>query len=128
MPGAIRKAEEMAAADPRYFIPQQFENPANPEVHRCTTAEEIWRDTDGKADMGDVPMPYLSGTYPLLKDTEPLVQREAVQGLVMALVAVVLVIPAYVYDWKPLKEIALIGELLAITAIGEPTRATAVTR
>jgi len=51
MPGAIRKAEEMAAADPRYFIPQQFENPANPEVHRRTTAEEIWRDTDGKADM-----------------------------------------------------------------------------
>ena len=47
MPGAIRKAEEMAAADPRYFIPQQFENPANPEIHRRTTAEEIWRDTDG---------------------------------------------------------------------------------
>lgn len=51
MPGAIKKAEEMAAADPRYFIPQQFENPANPEVHRRTTAEEIWRDTDGKADI-----------------------------------------------------------------------------
>jgi len=51
MPGAIRKADEMAAADSRYFIPQQFENPANPEVHRRTTAEEIWRDTDGKADI-----------------------------------------------------------------------------
>ena len=51
MPGAIRKAEEMAAADPRYFIPQQFRNPANPEVHRRTTAEEIWRDTDGRADI-----------------------------------------------------------------------------
>ena len=50
MPGAIKKAEEMAAADPRYFIPQQFDNPANPEVHRRTTAEEIWRDTDGKVD------------------------------------------------------------------------------
>jgi len=50
MPGAIKKAEDMAAADPRYFIPQQFENPANVEVHRRTTAEEIWRDTDGKAD------------------------------------------------------------------------------
>jgi cysteine synthase len=50
MPGAISKAEEMAASDPRYFIPQQFENPANPEIHRRTTAEEIWRDTDGKAD------------------------------------------------------------------------------
>ena len=51
MPGAIKKAQEMAAADSRYFIPQQFENPANPEVHRRTTAEEIWSDTDGKADI-----------------------------------------------------------------------------
>jgi len=51
MPGAIKKAEEMAAADPRYLIPQQFRNPANPEIHRRTTAEEIWRDTDGKADI-----------------------------------------------------------------------------
>ena len=51
MVGAIKKAEEMAAADPRYFIPQQFNNPANPEIHRETTAEEIWRDTDGKADI-----------------------------------------------------------------------------
>jgi cysteine synthase A len=51
MPGAIKKAEELAATDPRYFIPQQFKNPANPEIHRRTTAEEIWRDTDGKADV-----------------------------------------------------------------------------
>jgi cysteine synthase A len=52
MNGAIRKAAELAATDPhKYFIPQQFENPANPEVHRRTTAEEIWRDTDGKADI-----------------------------------------------------------------------------
>jgi cysteine synthase len=50
MAGAIRRAEEMAADDSRYFIPQQFQNPANPEVHRRTTAEEIWRDTDGKVD------------------------------------------------------------------------------
>jgi cysteine synthase A len=50
MAGAIKKAEEMAAADPRYFIPQQFKNPANPEIHRRTTAEEIWRDTDGEVD------------------------------------------------------------------------------
>jgi cysteine synthase A len=50
MRGAIRRAEEMAASDPRYFIPQQFENPANPEVHRKTTAEEIWRDTNGLVD------------------------------------------------------------------------------
>jgi cysteine synthase A len=52
MPGAIRKAEEIVASDPgRYFMPQQFKNPANPEVHRRTTAEEIWRDTDGQADI-----------------------------------------------------------------------------
>ncbi|MEZ0396575.1 MAG: cysteine synthase A [Anaerolineales bacterium] len=52
MAGAIRKAEEMVASDPqRYFMPQQFQNPANPEIHRRTTAEEIWRDTDGRADM-----------------------------------------------------------------------------
>jgi len=52
MGGAIRKAEEMAASDPEtYFMPQQFKNPANPEIHRKTTAEEIWRDTDGKADI-----------------------------------------------------------------------------
>jgi len=50
MGGAIRKAEELAASDPRYLIPQQFKNPANPDVHRRTTAEEIWRDTDGKVD------------------------------------------------------------------------------
>ena len=51
MPGCIKKAEALAASDPRYFIPQQFENPANPEIHRKTTAEEIWRDTDGRADI-----------------------------------------------------------------------------
>ncbi len=52
MKGAIAKAEEIAASDPeRYFIPQQFKNPANPEIHRRTTAEEIWRDTDGKVDI-----------------------------------------------------------------------------
>ncbi|WP_374401965.1 cysteine synthase A [Niveibacterium sp.] len=51
MPGAIKRAEEMAAADPRYLIPQQFTNPANPAIHRNTTAEEIWADTDGKVDI-----------------------------------------------------------------------------
>jgi len=52
MPGAIRKAEEIVATDPeRYFMPQQFKNPANPDIHRRTTAEEIWRDTDGQVDI-----------------------------------------------------------------------------
>jgi len=51
MPGAVKKAEEIAASNPRYFLPQQFKNLANPDIHRRTTAEEIWRDTDGKADI-----------------------------------------------------------------------------
>jgi len=50
MPGAIKKAEELVAATANAFMPQQFENPANPEIHRKTTAEEIWRDTDGELD------------------------------------------------------------------------------
>lgn len=51
MPGAIRKAEQLVAENANYFMPQQFKNPANPEIHRLTTAEEIWRDTDGKVDI-----------------------------------------------------------------------------
>jgi cysteine synthase A len=51
MPGAVRKATEIAESDSNYFMPQQFNNPANPEIHRKTTAEEIWRDTDGKVDI-----------------------------------------------------------------------------
>jgi cysteine synthase A len=51
MTGAIRVAEELALSDRRYFIPQQFNNPANPEIHRRTTAEEIWRDTDGQVEI-----------------------------------------------------------------------------
>lgn len=51
MKGAIKKAKELAESDPKYFMPQQFDNPANPEIHRLTTAEEIWRDTDGKVDI-----------------------------------------------------------------------------
>jgi len=51
MPGAIRRAEQLVSENSNYFMPQQFANPANPEVHRLTTAEEIWRDTDGKVDI-----------------------------------------------------------------------------
>lgn len=51
MKGAVRKAEELAAQIPNSFVPQQFKNPANPEIHRRTTAEEIWRDTDGQVDI-----------------------------------------------------------------------------
>ena len=51
MKGAIKKAEELAASDPRYFIPRQFQNPANPEIHQKTTAPEIWEATDGAIDI-----------------------------------------------------------------------------
>jgi cysteine synthase A len=51
MPGTIRKAEQLVKENPSYFMPQQFKNTANPEIHRLTTAEEIWRDTDGKVDI-----------------------------------------------------------------------------
>jgi len=51
MPGAVRKAEELVSRNPNYFMPQQFKNPANPEIHRKTTAEEIWRDTDTAVDI-----------------------------------------------------------------------------
>ena len=51
MSGAVKKAEELVAENSHYFMPQQFENPANPEIHRKTTAQEIWKDTDGKVDI-----------------------------------------------------------------------------
>jgi cysteine synthase A len=82
MGGAIRRAEEMAAADPRYLIPQQFKNPANPEIHRKTTAEEIWRDTDGKVDFvvsGIGTGGTITGIGEVLKSRKPAVQMIAVE-------------------------------------------------
>ena len=82
MPGAIKKANEMAAADSRYFIPQQFDNPANPEIHRSTTAEEIWRDTDGKVDIfvsGIGTGGTITGVGEVLKERKPGVQIIAVE-------------------------------------------------
>ena len=82
MPGAIKKAMEMAAADPRYFIPQQFENPANPEVHRRTTAEEIWRDTEGRADIlisGVGTGGTITGVGEIMKAKKPSFQCVAVE-------------------------------------------------
>lgn len=51
MPGAVRRAEQLVAENPNYLLLQQFKNPANPEIHRLTTAEEIWRDTGGRVDI-----------------------------------------------------------------------------
>lgn len=82
MAGAIRKAEELAVSDPRYFIPQQFENPANPEIHRRTTAEEIWRDTDGKVDIlvaGIGTGGTITGVAEVIKSRKPGFQAIAVE-------------------------------------------------
>ena len=82
MGGAIKKAESLAAADARYFIPQQFENPANPAVHRSTTAEEIWRDTDGQVDIfiaGVGTGGTVTGVGEALKAKNPKVQVIAVE-------------------------------------------------
>ena len=82
MPGAVRKAEELAAADARYFIPQQFENPANPAIHRATTAEEIWADTDGQVDIfvaGVGTGGTVTGVGEALKERKPGVKVIAVE-------------------------------------------------
>jgi len=82
MDGAIRKAEEIAASDPKYFIPQQFKNPANPEIHRKTTAEEIWRDTDGKVDFlisGVGTGGTITGIGEVLKSRKPSFKAVAVE-------------------------------------------------
>jgi cysteine synthase A len=82
MGAAIAKAEELAAADPNVWIPQQFDNPSNPEVHRRTTAEEIWRDTDGKIDIlvaGIGTGGTITGTGEVLKQHNPDIQIVAVE-------------------------------------------------
>ncbi|HRX83114.1 MAG TPA: cysteine synthase A [Pirellulaceae bacterium] len=82
MPGAVRKAEQMAAENSNYFVPQQFENPANPEVHRQTTAEEIWRDTDGKVDIfiaGVGTGGTITGVSEVLKAKNPKIRSIAIE-------------------------------------------------
>ena len=82
MLGAIRRAEEIVASDPNCFMPQQFNNPANPEVHRRTTAEEIWRDTDGKVDIlvaGVGTGGTITGVAEVLKARKPSFQAIAVE-------------------------------------------------
>jgi cysteine synthase A len=82
MPGAVRKAEELVAQNADYFMPQQFTNPANPEIHRKTTAEEIWRDTDGVVDVvvaGVGTGGTITGVGEVLKARKPAVRVVAVE-------------------------------------------------
>ena len=82
MPGAIARAAELAKNDQRYFVPQQFENPANPAIHRATTAEEVWSDTDGAVDIfvaGVGTGGTITGVGELLKERKPSVRLVAVE-------------------------------------------------
>jgi len=82
MPGAVRKAEELLAQKSNYFMPQQFKNPANPEIHRQTTAEEIWKDTDGQVDIfvsGVGTGGTITGVAEVIKSRKPEFQAIAVE-------------------------------------------------
>lgn len=82
MPGAVRKAEELVSHNANYFMPQQFKNPANPEIHRKTTAEEIWRDTGGAVDMvvcGVGTGGTITGVGEVLKSRKPSLRMVAVE-------------------------------------------------
>jgi cysteine synthase A len=82
MPGALRKADELLAANKNWFMPQQFKNPANPEIHRKTTAEEVWRDTDGKIDIfvsGVGTGGTITGVGEVIKKRKPEVKIVAVE-------------------------------------------------
>ena len=82
MPGAVKRAEELVAENPNYFMPQQFRNPANPEIHRKTTALEIWEDTDGKVDVvvaGVGTGGTITGCAQVLKNLKPSVKAVAVE-------------------------------------------------
>jgi len=82
MPGAIRRAEELVANNPNSFIPQQFQSPANPQIHRETTAEEIWEDTDGRVDIlvsGIGTGGTITGVAEVIKERKPEFQAIAVE-------------------------------------------------
>ena len=82
MPGAIARAEELAKTDQRYFVPQQFENPANPAIHRATTAEEVWQDTDGRVDIfvsGIGTGGTITGVGEVIKERKPSARFVAVE-------------------------------------------------
>jgi cysteine synthase A len=90
MTGAIARAEELAKADSRYFIPQQFQNPANPAIHRATTAEEVWRDTDGQVDIfvaGVGTGGTITGVAEVIKERKPSTRFVAVEPAASAVLS-----------------------------------------
>lgn len=90
MPGAIRKATELSQSDKNYFMPQQFSNPANPEIHRKTTAEEIWRDTEGQIDIlvaGVGTGGTITGCTEVLKSRKPELISIAVEPITSPVIA-----------------------------------------
>ncbi len=90
MAGAIAKAEELAKTDQRYFVPQQFENPANPAIHHATTAEEVWRDTAGKVDIfvsGVGTGGTITGVAQVLKERKPSTRIVAVEPAASAVLS-----------------------------------------
>jgi cysteine synthase A len=104
MKGAIKKAEDMAAQDARYLVLQQFENPANPEVHRRATAEEIWADTDGKVDVivcGTGTGGTLTGCGQALKPRRPSLRMVAAEPADSAVISGGKPGPHKIQGWGP---------------------------
>jgi cysteine synthase A len=122
MKGAIKRADEMAAQDKRYLVLQQFENPANPEIHRKTTAEEIWADTDGRVDVlvcGTGTGGTLTGCGEVLKPRRPSLKIVAAEPADSAVISGGKPGPHKIQGWGPgfvpkVLDVKLIDETITV--------------